>query len=121
MAEWVKVCDLSGLPEDGSRGFSVTMPAGVADIFLVHKAGEIHGYLNQCPHTGGPLDWVPDQFLDLDRSLIQCATHDALFRIDNGLCVAGPCSGQSLTSVELRLQGGSIFMRDALSVFERFD
>lgn len=111
MAKWIKICDDSALPEDGSRGFSMTTSAGVADIFLVRKAGEIYAYLNQCPHTGGPLDWVPDQFLDLDRRWIQCATHDAMFRIDNGLCVAGPCSGQSLTPVELRLEGGSILLR----------
>lgn len=90
----------------------MTTSAGVTDIFLVRKAGEIRGYLNQCPHTGGPLDWVPDQFLDLDRRWIQCATHDALFNIDSGLCIAGPCSGQSLTSVELLLEGDIICMRD---------
>lgn len=115
MAKYVKICDLSALPEDDSRGFSVTTSAGVADIFLVRKAGEIHGYLNQCPHTGGPLDWVPDQFLDLDRRWIQCATHDALFNIDGGLCIAGPCSGQSLTPIELVLEGGSVCMRDIRS------
>ena len=112
MAKWIKICDLSALPEGGSRGFSVTTSTGVTGIFLVHKAGKVHGYLNQCPHTGGPLDWVPDQFLDLDRSWIQCATHDALFRIDSGLCVAGPCSGQSLVSIELVLDGDSVCMRD---------
>lgn len=81
------------------------------DIFLVRKAGQIHGYLNQCPHTGGPLDWIPNQFLDLDRRWIQCATHDALFRIHDGVCVSGPCSGQSLTAVDLRLQDGSVCVR----------
>lgn len=82
------------------------------DVFLVRKAGQIHGYLNQCPHTGGPLDWIPNQFLDLDRRWIQCATHDALFRIHDGVCVSGPCSGKSLTAVDLRLQDGSVCVRD---------
>jgi len=113
MPEWIKICDVSELPGDGSRGFSVTTAAGIRDLFLVNRCGEVRGYLNQCPHTGGPLDWVPDQFLDLDRRWIQCATHDALFRIDNGLCVAGPCSGKSLTALTLKLEHGGVFMRDA--------
>ena len=44
----------------------------------------------------------PDQFLDPSNSLIQCATHGALFLIENGECVAGPCAGQSLTAIECR-------------------
>ncbi|MEE8263379.1 MAG: Rieske (2Fe-2S) protein, partial [Gammaproteobacteria bacterium] len=41
--------------------------------------------------------WVPDQFLDETGNLLQCATHGALFRIEDGFCVAGPCTGASLT------------------------
>ena len=112
MKKWLKICDLSAIPEEGSCGFSVSTSDGLMDVFLVRKAGQIHGYLNQCPHTGGPLDWVPNQFLDLDRRWIQCATHDALFRIHDGVCVSGPCSGQSLTAVDLRVQDGSVCVRD---------
>jgi len=32
-------------------------------------------------------------------SLIQCATHGALFLIESGECIAGPCAGQSLTAL----------------------
>ncbi|TCK17191.1 nitrite reductase/ring-hydroxylating ferredoxin subunit [Thiogranum longum] len=115
MVNWLKICDLSALPEDSSRGFCISTSAGLADIFLVRKSGEVRGYLNQCPHTGGPLDWVPDQFLDLDRRLIQCATHDALFRIDDGVCVAGPCAGQSLVAIDLKQEGNDVCMRDVVS------
>jgi len=112
MAKWVKICDLSALPGDGSRGFSITTSSGVMDLFLVRRGDEFYGYLNQCPHTGGPLDWVPDQFLDLDNRWIQCATHDARFRIDDGLCVAGPCSGEALTPVEIRVEAGRVCLSD---------
>jgi nitrite reductase/ring-hydroxylating ferredoxin subunit len=91
------VCSLAELPEGSSHGFSIQAGGACEDIFLVHKNGQVSAYLNSCPHTGGPLDWVPDQFLNLDGDLIQCATHDALFRIEDGLCIAGPCAGRSLT------------------------
>jgi nitrite reductase/ring-hydroxylating ferredoxin subunit len=43
------------------------------------------------------MDWVTDQFLDLDREYIECATHAALFCIWDGVCVAEPCAGDCLT------------------------
>ena len=103
------LCKLDALPEGASRGFRITTSAGDDDIFLVHKDGRITGYRNSCPHTGGPLDWVPDQFLNLDGDLIQCATHDALFRIDNGLCVVGPCAGKRLSRIEIAIENNVVY------------
>jgi len=107
------LCAVADLAEGTSRGFVIEAGSGYQDIFLVCKNGEIHAYRNSCPHTGGPLDWVPDQFLNLDRDLIQCATHDALFRIDDGVCVAGPCAGDRLAQVDIVVSDGGIFFVDS--------
>ena len=88
----------------------MAMNSVVRDIFLVHKAGQVFGYVNSCPHTGAPLDWIADRFLDLNGSFIQCATHDARFRIEDGRCVAGPCNGASLTSVQLEVIENEVFL-----------
>jgi nitrite reductase/ring-hydroxylating ferredoxin subunit len=95
------LCRLDDIADPGSRGVTVNTAEGLLDIMLIRKSGQVYGYLNSCPHTGGPLDWMPDQFLDLDRRYIQCATHDALFRIADGVCIAGPCSGEQLTRVSV--------------------
>mgnify|MGYP003574456400 FL=1 len=107
----VPLCDLKDLPQGCSRGFSVKTCFGYEDIFVVHKHDRLFAYRNSCPHTGGPLDWVPDQFLNLDADLIQCATHDALFRIEDGTCIAGPCAGQALTPVSVDISNEEIFLR----------
>ena len=57
-----------------------------------------------------PLNWMPEKFLDLDGSLIQCSSHGALFQIDSGECIAGPCTGDRLQQVELRIDGDSIYV-----------
>ncbi|MBI5463103.1 MAG: Rieske 2Fe-2S domain-containing protein [Gammaproteobacteria bacterium] len=101
-----RLCRLDDLTDPGARGFTLQTPHGLQDIFLVRRGQAVYAYANHCPHTGSPLDWQPDQFLNLDRTLIQCATHLALFRIDDGHCVAGPCAGQSLTSVAVTLDDG---------------
>jgi nitrite reductase/ring-hydroxylating ferredoxin subunit len=103
-----KLCQLEEFPPGSSRGFTVVTPDGTEDIFLVRASACIVAYRNSCPHTGGPLDWVPDQFLSLDGDLIQCATHDALFRIDDGVCVKGPCTGQSLQAITVEVEGKQV-------------
>ena len=44
----------------------------------------------------------------MDNMFIQCSTHDALFEIDTGLCIAGPCVGDSLDAVDLIIENGQI-------------
>ncbi|NRH27393.1 Rieske 2Fe-2S domain-containing protein [Pseudomonas sp. MS19] len=92
------LCAPSYLPEGQSRGFTLDEER----VFAVRKDGQVFVYRNYCPHRSVPLDWQPDQFLDSSASLIQCATHGALFLIDSGECVAGPCAGQSLYKLESR-------------------
>jgi len=87
-----RLCAPNELAEGQSRGFVIENEK----LFAVRKDGRVFAYRNRCPHKGISLEWLPDQFLDPSASLIQCATHGALFLIDSGECVAGPCAGQSL-------------------------
>ena len=36
--------------------------------------------------------------------------HCALFRIEDGYCVAGPCVDRSLTPVKLRIEDGRVML-----------
>jgi nitrite reductase/ring-hydroxylating ferredoxin subunit len=92
------VCAPDELAESQSRGFVLEGEA----LLVVRKDGRVFAYRNRCPHRGIPLEWLPDQFLDHSASLIQCATHGALFLIDSGECVAGPCAGQALQALSCK-------------------
>jgi nitrite reductase/ring-hydroxylating ferredoxin subunit len=92
------LCTGADLLEATSRGFEIDGKK----LLAVRRAGRAYVYLNRCPHRGVGLEWQPDQFLDPSNSLIQCATHGALFLIEDGQCVAGPCAGQSLTAIDCR-------------------
>ena len=89
------LCDSNSLADNSSRGFAVSGRA----LLAVRREGQVYVYQNRCPHRGIALEWQPDQFLDPSASLIQCATHGALFLIESGECVAGPCAGQSLVAI----------------------
>ena len=104
------LCRLDELADPGSKGNMVTRGDAVQNIFVVRRNDRVYGYINSCPHTGGPLDWVPDQFLSLDKRHIQCATHAALFRLDDGACVAGPCAGDRLTAISLQVESGNVYL-----------
>jgi nitrite reductase/ring-hydroxylating ferredoxin subunit len=43
----------------------------------------------------------PHRFLTAAREFIVCASHGALFAPDSGLCVAGPCVGRRLRSIDV--------------------
>lgn len=81
------------------EGQSVSLKAQGLSLFAIRKQGKVYVYKNRCPHRGVPLNWQPDAFLDDSESLIRCASHGALFTIEEGQCVAGPCEGKELESV----------------------
>lgn len=110
MRSRARLCRLDEIADPGSRGFSVVIGGHVESIFLIRKGRAVFGYRNRCPHTGSPLDWMPDQFLNLGKDHIQCATHAALFRIEDGLCVAGPCLGDALTALPVAVDRGEIVL-----------
>ena len=108
--EKIPLCRLRDLPDPGSRGLTLATYLGPLEIFLIRKGSEVYGYVNHCPHTGVNLEWMPDQFLDPTGGFIQCATHGALFRIEDGLCLRGPCMGERLRSAELHMELGKLFL-----------
>lgn len=106
------LCKTSDIEDPGSKSFELKIKRTTHSIFVVHKNGEFFAYYNKCPHTGANLEWQEDKFLDLDNALIQCATHDALFMIDSGECIAGPCVGDSLQSLPLLLKADTLYLDD---------
>ena len=103
------LCLVSDIEDGEGRGFAL---GDGRDIFVVREGGAVYGYVNACPHQGTPLDWTPDTFISDDTGQILCATHGAQFEIADGACVSGPCAGDRLTPVPLRVDGsGRISVR----------
>lgn len=99
-----QLCRLGDLPPDGAKGFTFGEDIKRFEMFVVWRGGELLAYVNDCPHAHTTLDYLPDRFFSLDKAHLLCGTHGALFRIQNGLCVAGPCKGKRLTLVPVHLE-----------------
>ncbi|MBC7800981.1 MAG: Rieske 2Fe-2S domain-containing protein [Gemmatimonadaceae bacterium] len=103
------LCAVDDLPDGASRGFGPA-PGGFTGLFAIRRGAEVFVYVNACPHIGTALDWAPDRFLSADGSHIVCATHGAVFGIADGVCSAGPCVGDRLEAVPVRIVDGRVLV-----------
>lgn len=109
----VVLCRLDDITDGDSNGFVATRANGERiGVLAVRRGGRVFAYVNSCPHTGAPLDFQPGQFLSLDKTLIQCATHGALFQIEDGFCIQGPCAGKSLVPVAVAVENGIVCLSE---------
>lgn len=100
------LCELDDIVDGGAKGFNADT------LFAIRRGQRVYLYKNHCPHAGTPLNWMPDRFLTADASTIICTTHGALFEIESGICVSGPCPGQKLTTVPCDVREGQIWIAE---------
>lgn len=110
---FIRLCRLDELPDPSSRQFRWGEGVWPLEFFAVRRGKQVFGYVNQCPHAGHQLNWMPDRFLTQEGDLILCNSHGARFRIEDGLCVEGPCPGESLKAIRLEVRDGKIVVREA--------
>lgn len=110
------ICALADIPDPGTREFAIGEGDWPLRGFIVRHQGRVRAYLNRCPHAGYPLNWGTNNFFapETNHSLLICTAHGALFTPDTGECVAGPCSGKSLRTIEIEIVAGQIFVGDSL-------
>lgn len=104
----VRLGPLDAVTDGAARNYVVQMRAGRFHGFVVRRGDAVVGYVDRCPHMGLPLAQQLDVYLTPDGGLIACSWHSALFRIDDGACVGGPCGGTSLTSWPVRVEDGQV-------------
>lgn len=100
------LCLLSDLQEMQS----IELTIEERKLFAIRQDNQLFAYWNSCPHMGIPLNWMPEKFLDLDGVFLQCSSHGALFKINDGECVGGPCVGDHLSPVTLKRDGDQYFI-----------
>ncbi|WP_296989628.1 Rieske (2Fe-2S) protein [Thalassospira sp. UBA1131] len=100
------LCALSDLDATGAKGLNLSGTG----IFVVRSGDDVFGYINSCPHIGVPLDMEPDEFISDFGDEIICSTHGARFRIEDGECVSGPCTGDMLEPVAVKIKDDQVVL-----------
>ncbi|MDE2270949.1 MAG: Rieske 2Fe-2S domain-containing protein [Xanthomonadaceae bacterium] len=101
------LCRLEDIPDGGVLGVDPPDPEG-EPLLLARHGNAVQAWLNICPHAGRRMDYAPGLFLVKDGRLT-CAVHGATFALrEAGLCVEGPCRGQSLLAVRVQVRDGLV-------------
>ncbi|HEY8585740.1 MAG TPA: Rieske 2Fe-2S domain-containing protein [Rhodanobacter sp.] len=101
------LCRLDEVPDGGATAVDATLVDGDDSLILLRRGEQVQGYLNVCPHAGRRLDYAPGKFL-LKGDTLTCAVHGATFNQADGLCIAGPCRGEHLRAVAVRVEDGDV-------------
>lgn len=105
-----RLCSRAELPEGGARGFD-PLGCGRDTVFAVRRGGTVRVWADRCPHHGTPMPWRKDAYLNAAGDRIVCAAHGALFEINSGLCVQGPCLGEKLRPIHFTVdEAGDILL-----------
>lgn len=99
---------LDALAEGVPAACEAVVDGAPESLILLRRGARVLAWLNICPHAGRRLDWAPGRFLLSKSGELVCAAHGATFEPDAGLCVAGPCRGQSLRAVAVTVVDGAV-------------
>lgn len=94
---------------------AVSLPRGADGrpreaLVLIGSDGEPRAYLNRCRHLPVPIDGGSKQYLTRGGEYLLCGTHGALYRRDDGMCIAGPCLNLALESLQVLEENGMLYL-----------
>lgn len=95
------------LPSLRALAFRKPRPDGagsVSGILVATPDGGARAYRNVCPHVPIPLDRGGEPLLT-EEGFLACRNHGALFAVEDGFCVAGPCAGETLDAIPVEPRG----------------
>jgi nitrite reductase/ring-hydroxylating ferredoxin subunit len=96
--------------EEVARGRFVRVGQGPDGVLVGRVQGGWRAYANVCRHRALPLDLGVRSPMSDDGRYLLCSQHGALYRLEDGRCVVGPCSGESLTRIDVLEEGDELLL-----------
>lgn len=84
-----------------THAFETKIRGKIVKGFVVKKNGRYFAYHNLCKHLPVTLDLHDGAFFTHDKAHLQCHMHGAMYEMETGFCVAGPCQGTRLNILPL--------------------
>lgn len=85
-----------------SHAFQTKIKGKILKGLVVKKNDRYYAYHNLCKHLPVTLDLNDGGFFTHDKSHLQCHMHGAMYEVETGFCVAGPCQGARLSTLLLQ-------------------
>lgn len=104
--------NVNDIADGQAKGFDPNR-TGNDTFFIVRKGDDLFAYADSCPHYNDTsLPWKRHKYLDGASKYIVCAAHGALFEVDSGTCVQGPCINQRLKRIPIKISAeNEIFIK----------
>lgn len=109
----VFVCRESELEAGEVRSVSLGHDADgrpIQAMVLRDESGVVVAYRNLCRHLPVPLDGGTGELLSADGMHLVCGTHGAIYRLNDGYCVDGPCEGMALHGLSVHRRDGELYV-----------
>lgn len=98
------------IPNNETRSFEVRVRGKIVQGLVYRKESVFYVYQNFCMHLPITLDIGDSNFLNHDKTHLQCHMHGALYEPDTGLCTAGPCEGARLKEIPYKMNEDTLII-----------
>ena len=105
-----KIAREQEITEGATFKFKFPHRGRMADGFLARFEGKLVAYQNECRHLPLSLDFGNGKFFTQDGKNFICQTHNAIYDPLTGLCIRGPCEGQSLRALKIEVSEGDVWL-----------
>ena len=105
----IRIAAAEEIEEGKTIPFSFTRDDRPQEGFVGRFKGNVFAYENTCRHIPITLDYGDNRFFDSTGKTLMCQTHGAIYEPDTGLCVRGPCAGESLFALEIVEENGVVW------------
>jgi nitrite reductase/ring-hydroxylating ferredoxin subunit len=107
-----KIASVPELTEGKTAKFQITRKGRPMEGFVACFKGQFVAYENRCRHLPLSLDYDDGRFFSRDGQHFVCQTHNAIYEPLTGLCVRGPCEGDSLKPLKIEVIKDDIWLLD---------
>ena len=105
----VKLTSITDIEPGVWYEYSLQTEKRFLSVMLQYANNQYFGYENSCPHQGRRMDYAAGKFLISEAGTIVCPAHGAEFNSQSGLCINGPCLGESLKPITIKVHEEDIF------------
>lgn len=105
-----KLAHVAGLADGQTVKFQFPGATRPREGFLARFRGHLVAYENRCRHLPVKLDAEGDGFFSPSRDYLVCHAHLATYDPLTGLCVRGPCEGESLVPLRIEVVDGEVWL-----------
>ena len=106
----IKITRVDDIAEGQAIKFPLVLNGRNSEGFLTRYQGRLVAYENRCRHLPLKLDFGTGKFFTEDSEHFICQTHNAIYEPLTGLCVQGPCVGDSLKPLQIEIVGGDVWL-----------